>query len=76
MIIKSSNKAKHRFFAEKDICFMQLEYYNLCKYVRIEEMQNLFFNSLFNCLILLFEGEIIKGEIIYNQDHGVCTVQT
>lgn len=48
MKIKSSNKAKHRFFAEKDICFMQLEYYNLCKYVRSEQMQIIFFNSLFN----------------------------
>lgn len=42
MKIKSSNKAKHRVFAEKDICFMQLEYSNLCKYVRSEQMQIIF----------------------------------
>lgn len=71
MKIKKSNKAKHRFFAEKDICFMQLEYYNLCKYVRSEQMQIIFFfNSLFNNEENHFKGEISLWV------HDVCAVYT
>lgn len=67
MKIKSSNKAKHRFFAEKDICFMQLEYYNLCKYVRSEQMQIIFFNSLFNNEEITSKEKLVYGFMMYVQ---------